>query len=111
MSAYLIYRAWVRDPAAYAAYMAKTPELIRRFGGRFLVRGGVCVTLEGSPDTARSIIVEFPNRAAAEAFYRSDAYGEAMELRRDNADVQIVIIEGIAPGEEQNPAPVSPNAS
>ncbi len=97
MSAYLIYRAHVHDAEAYRAYMARTPDAIAAFGGRFLARGGETVTLEGAPETARVIIVEFPSPDAARAFYDSAIYREAMPFRRDCADVQMVIVDGIGP--------------
>jgi uncharacterized protein (DUF1330 family) len=55
------------------------------------------VTLEGTPETARVIIVEFPSLGAARAFYDSAIYREAMPFRRDCADVQMVIVDGIGP--------------
>ena len=94
MSAYLIYRANVRDAQAYAAYMALTPGVIAEFGGRFLVRGGRTETLEGDSEERRTILVEFPNFEAAQQFYDSDSYISAKVLRADVADVQIVIIDG-----------------
>ncbi|WP_372725516.1 DUF1330 domain-containing protein [Immundisolibacter sp.] len=96
MPAYLIYRAHVHDTEAYRAYMARTPAAIAAFGGRFLARGGETVTLEGEPETARVIIVEFPSRAAAQAFYDSDIYRAAIPFRHQVADVQMVIVEGLA---------------
>jgi uncharacterized protein (DUF1330 family) len=97
MPAYLIYRAHVHDAEAYRAYMARTPDAIAAFGGRFLARGGQTVTLEGAPETARVIIVEFPSLAAARAFYDSDVYRAAMPFRQDCADVQMVVVDGVAP--------------
>lgn len=97
MAAYLIYRAHVRDADAYRAYMERTPAAIAAFGGRFLARGGQTVTLEGAPETARVIIVEFPDRAAAEAFHASDIYRQAIPFRRDCADVQMVVVDGLTP--------------
>ena len=94
MSAYLIYRAHVHDADAYRAYMARTPDAIAAFGGRFLARGGETVTLEGAPETARVIIVEFPSLDAARAFYDSAIYREAMPFRRHCADVQMVVVDG-----------------
>ena len=95
MPAYLIYRAHVHDAEAYRAYMARTPDAIAAFGGRFLARGGETVTLEGAPETARVIIVEFPSLDAARAFYDSAIYREAKTFRRDCADVQMVVVDGI----------------
>jgi len=97
MPAYLIYRAHVHDADAYRAYMARTPDAIAAFGGRFLARGGETVTMEGAPETARVIIVEFPSREAAKAFYDSDVYRAAMPFRRDCAQVQMVIVDGLTP--------------
>lgn len=97
MAAYLIYRAHVHDADAYQAYMERTPAAIAAFGGRFLARGGQTVTLEGAPETARVIIVEFPDRAAAEAFHASDIYRQAIPFRRDCADVQMVVVDGLTP--------------
>lgn len=97
MPAYLIYRAHVHNADAYRAYMARTPDAIAAFGGRFLARGGETLTLEGEPETARVIIVEFPSLHAAQAFYDSAIYRAAIPLRQDVADVQMVIVDGIAP--------------
>nr|ART38910.1 H174 [uncultured bacterium] len=95
MPAYLIYRAHVHDAAAYRAYMVRTPDAIAAFGGRFLARGGQTVTLEGAPETARVIIVEFPSLAAAQAFYDSEVYRAAMPFRQGVADVQMVVVDGL----------------
>jgi uncharacterized protein (DUF1330 family) len=97
MPAYLIYRAHVHDADAYRAYMTRTPEAIAAFGGHFLARGGDTVTLEGTPETARVIIVEFPTLEAARAFYDSDVYRATMPFRRDCAQVQMVIVDGVGP--------------
>ena len=58
MPAYLIARVNVTDPDRYSQYMKVTPELIERFGGRFMARGGDLVTLEGPQETHRVVIVE-----------------------------------------------------
>ncbi|HTK92871.1 MAG TPA: DUF1330 domain-containing protein [Verrucomicrobiae bacterium] len=49
-------------------------DLIVSHGGKFVVRGGGLSVLEGEWPFARTVIVEFPSRAAAEAWYRSPAY-------------------------------------
>ncbi|RLA08218.1 MAG: DUF1330 domain-containing protein [Gammaproteobacteria bacterium] len=98
MAAYLIYRARVDDAEAYAAYMARTPGIIAEFSGKFLARGGRTETLEGEREERRTIIVEFPDFAAAKAFYDSPIYAEVRDLRANVADVQIVITDG-EPGE------------
>lgn len=86
MPAYLIYRA----------YMARTPDAVAAFGGRFLARGSEIVPLEGKPETVRVIITEFPSPAAAQAFYDSDIYRAAIPFRQDVANMQMVVVDGFA---------------
>ena len=49
MSAYIIARVEVTDMDQYRKYTEVTPGLVAEFGGRFVVRGGETVTLEGAP--------------------------------------------------------------
>jgi uncharacterized protein (DUF1330 family) len=45
MTAYIIGRIEVTDWQQYQAYMKVTPEAIKKFGGKFISRGGELVTL------------------------------------------------------------------
>lgn len=97
MSAYLIVRAKVTDWQQYRKYMEKTPDLLAKYGGRFIVRGGVAVTLEGPEETARIVVIEFPSLAKAQEFYHSAEYVEAKALRKEAASAQFVAVEGVTP--------------
>lgn len=94
MPAYLIGKMEIRDHDAYARYKAVTPDIIRRHGGRFLTRGGDKITLEGKEETRRIVIVEFDSPQAAEAFYRSREYQQAMKLREGAAVMDLMIVGG-----------------
>lgn len=59
MAAYLLGRMAISDPSKYARYKALTPDIIARYGGRFLTRGGEKLTLEGPADERRIVLVEF----------------------------------------------------
>ena len=80
MPAYIVVRVDVTDQEQFAEYMKVTPGIIQQFGGKFLVRGGERVTLEGEEETRRMVIIEFPSVDAAQAFYHSDEYAAAIEL-------------------------------
>lgn len=97
MPAYLIAEIEVTDPEAYRAYTSRTPGVIARHGGRFVVRGGPAVLLEGAPEPARIVVIEFADRATAERFYRSAEYQEILPLRQRAARGRVVIVEGYAP--------------
>ena len=47
MAAYVIVETDVTDPGQYEQYKAASPAAIAAGGGRFLVRGGELVVLEG----------------------------------------------------------------
>jgi hypothetical protein len=47
MPAYILVDCEVTDPVRYDAYKALAPAAIARYGGRYLVRGGEMVKLEG----------------------------------------------------------------
>ena len=97
MSAYIIGRVQITDPARYAEYMRATPAVIAQFGGRFIARGGECVTLEGPEVTERVVILEFPTMAAAKGFFHSNEYRQAKLLREGAAVAQFLALEGIVP--------------
>jgi uncharacterized protein DUF1330 len=63
---------------------------------RFLVHGMQHELLEGDwPGDL--IIIEFPDRASAEDWYRSDAYQAILPLRTRNADGSVILVDGNAP--------------
>ena len=47
MPAYMIVEVETTDEALMTEYRKHTPGAVARFGGKFIVRGGKCVHLEG----------------------------------------------------------------
>ncbi len=96
MAAYLLANLTVRDAQKFEAYRQAVPAVIARFGGRYLVRGGVVEAKEGDPGLNRVVILEFPDMAAARAFYDSPDYAPLLALRLAAADGTLVLVEGVA---------------
>jgi len=94
MPAYIIVRIAVTDPEQYRKYTAVTPGIVSRFGGKFIVRGGPMETLEGPEEKDRIVVLEFPSRKNAEAFYHSPDYTAARGIREGAATGQFALIEG-----------------
>ena len=94
MAAYLIADIDVREPERYKAYVESVPVLIAKHGGTYRVRGGEATTLEGEWSPARLIVLEFPDRAAALAFYNDPEYAPFKTLRQSVTDTQLVLAEG-----------------
>lgn len=95
MSAYLISNIDVHDDQAYGQYRSRVPQIIASHGGRFIVRGGAVHVLEGDPDAHRLVVIQFPNFAAAQAFYNSPEYQEIIPLRTEVSDGSLLIVEGV----------------
>ena len=94
MAAYIIVRMHVTDMERYKEYAKATPEVVAQYGGRFIVRGGETVTLEGPEEKDRIVVLEFSSLDQAKAFYGSAEYTAAAKLREGAASAQFVAVEG-----------------
>ena len=75
-------------------YATKATVAIGKYSGKFLVRGGKNIVLEGN-QSPRSVIVEFPTFNDAENCYNSDEYQEAYSILKGSMKRNLQIIEGI----------------
>jgi uncharacterized protein (DUF1330 family) len=82
MPAYAIFMNDIHDPAGYAAYLKAAGDTLAPHGGKLRVFADETRVLEGAPEHARCIVIEFPNRASAEAWYASASYQAAIPLRQ-----------------------------
>jgi uncharacterized protein (DUF1330 family) len=85
MPAYLVSTMTIHDPKTYKRYTDVTPPIVKRHGGRFLTRGDPVTTAEGEEFTERLVLIEFPDRLAAEAFCNDPDYQAAAKHRRAGA--------------------------
>lgn len=77
------------------AYLEAIDATLAPFGGRFLIHGGGDKQqLEGAwPGDL--IVIGFPNRDAARAWYASPAYQEILPLRTRNSEGDVILIDGV----------------
>jgi uncharacterized protein (DUF1330 family) len=95
--AYIVARIQITDRERYSEYVKHTPRVIARFGGRFIVRGGEMLTLEGPDDPLRLVIIEFPSLEQAKAFYSSPDYVAVKALREGAGTGTFVAVDGYDP--------------
>ncbi|PHR20553.1 MAG: hypothetical protein COA41_05170 [Sphingopyxis sp.] len=95
MPAYMIVTAKITDRDAFiAGYGAKAGALVEKFGGKYVLRGPGAELLEGDfGDGASMVISEWPDIAAAKAFWNSPEYQEVKKMREDCAECQVLLIE------------------
>jgi uncharacterized protein (DUF1330 family) len=95
MSAYVVVQIEVNDPVRYELYKAMVPPSIELYGGRFLCRGGAVDPLEGGWQPKRFVIIEFPSKERAHAWWASSEYAEAKALRQATSHSQMIVVEGL----------------
>jgi uncharacterized protein (DUF1330 family) len=94
MPAYLIADVEVIDSESYEDYRRQVAPVVAKFGGRFLVRGGPHVVLEGQWQPQRLVVIEFPSMEALTSWYRSPDYTPLIALRQSASKGALVAVEG-----------------
>ena len=90
---YIIAHVTQTDAEAYKPYSARNNEILPRYGGKFLARGGTSEMLEGAGHD-RHVIIEFPSYANALAFYNDPDYQENIKIRQAASEGTITVVEG-----------------
>jgi uncharacterized protein (DUF1330 family) len=95
MTTYVVFtRERTNDSAEMATYAEKAKKAGEGHPITRLAFYGEIETLEGPPIEG-SVILSFPTRAEALAWYNSPAYTEAKEHRLKGSDYRVFMIEGV----------------
>lgn len=94
MTAYVLADIDVQDHERYEEYRRQVAATVAAFGGRYLVRGGSVELLEGTWQPQRLVVLEFPTRERARAWWSSEAYTPLRALRHETAQRAIILVEG-----------------
>ena len=95
-AAYTIAEIEVTDPATYKQYAEVTGRGIPAAGGRFIVRGGKTLVLNGPPPKQIAVI-QWESLEKARAFFESEAYKQLIPIRDKASTFRAFIVEGVAP--------------
>ncbi len=95
MPAYLIVRANVTDMQQYQEYMKLTPAIVEKYGGKFIIRGGDKVVLEGPDVSDRIVMLRFDSVDAVRRMYNSDEYQAAIKVRQGAAEASFIVMDGL----------------
>tara|TARA_B100001093_G_scaffold46143_1_gene39237 strand:- start:2046 stop:2333 length:288 start_codon:yes stop_codon:yes gene_type:complete len=75
-------------------YAVKARAAVKKFKGKFLIRGGKAIINEGN-SSPRTVVIEFPSYEEANLFYNSKEYQEAHEILKGYAIRHHQTIEGV----------------
>jgi uncharacterized protein (DUF1330 family) len=90
---YWIARVDVNNEDGFKPYAAANAAIFKKFGGRYVVRGGKFDGMEGS-SRSRNVVIEFPDYATAIACHRSPEYQANIKVRQPHSVVDLIVIEG-----------------
>ncbi len=95
MAAYVIAHVEIHDPERYVEYTKMVPATVAQYGGTFIARAGRAEVLEGDePLPSRLVIIQFDSMERAKAWWASEEYRAAKELRQATSTGTLFLIEG-----------------
>ena len=94
MPAYVIVELEVTEPVEYEQYKRIAGATVRKYGGKYIVRGGPCETLEGDWDPKRIVVLHFADADRAKAWLHSPEYAEPRKMRHRTAKTRMILAEG-----------------
>ncbi len=95
MPAYMVVRVNVTDMDRYQQYMKLTPSILEKYGGKFIIRGGEKVILEGPDVPERMVMLKFADVETARRMYNSPEYQAAVKVREGAAEASFIVMEGL----------------
>ena len=90
---YMVGLVTVENKDWVKPYRAKNSQLLKKHGGRILVRGKPVEILEGTGPNGRAIvIVEFPSMENVRAWYNDPEYRPLIELRQSGSTADFMLL-------------------
>ena len=95
MPAYIIVEIEITDSVGYEEYKKRAAATVAQYGGKYIVRGGACETVEGDWKPKRIVVLQFDNLERAKAWLNSPEYVEPRKQRRRTAKTRMILVEGM----------------
>ncbi len=97
MKYYAVFELEITDPSWVQPYVQNVTAMVERHGGRYLTRTSTVERIEGERKAPQvMVIVEWPSKEAALAFYNSEEYRPYRQSRLRGARNESLL----APGED-----------
>ena len=95
MKYYLIGEIEVTDQSWVPDYVQKVTGMVERWGGRYLARTPKVEKIEGERKPLQLVvIVEWPSKEVAVAFYESEEYRPYLQKRLTGAKNEFLLVAG-----------------
>lgn len=95
MKYYAIAEIEITDQSWLPAYIQNVTGLVERHGGRYLARTSKIDKVEGQRKIPQVIVlIEWPSKEAAEAFYQCEEYRPYRQSRLNGAKNEFLLVAG-----------------
>ena len=95
MPAYIVLNAKITDPDGLNAYREAVRATFDGHPSTMLVANNEAIALEGQLHGSRVVIIRFPDRAGAMAWYESPAYRQIIGLRHASTEGSMLLVDGL----------------
>ncbi len=94
MPAYVINEILVTEPDRFQTYADQVPDILKAYGGEYVVRGGAPERVDGAEPPHRLVVLRFESRAAARAWRNSPEYLAILPIREATSTSRVYIVDG-----------------
>src|SRR5579864_5853516 len=95
MKYYVVVEIDITDESWVAEYVKNVTRMVEQQGARYLARTSKIEKLEGERKAPQlMVIIEWPSKEVAEAFYRSSEYRPFLQGRLRGARNELVLVAG-----------------
>jgi len=94
MPVYMIIEIKVMDNELYNRYADKVPEIVKKYGGRYLIRGGKVIPMFGNWNPERIVLIEFETEEQLRNCFYSAEYLKIAPFRENSTITKSVIVNG-----------------
>ena len=95
MPAYAIVQINITNHENYKEYLQKVTQVVIKYKGEYIVRGGKFEKMLGNWDYERTVVIKFPTFEIAMQWYKSEDYASIKKIREENSEGNLIIIEGM----------------
>lgn len=95
MKYYAVIRVAIKDDSWVEQYLPNVTALVQKHGGTYLARTMTMERIEGEADLPSVfVIIEWPSKEAAQAFYADPEYQPYLQQRLAGAGNDFVLVAG-----------------
>jgi uncharacterized protein (DUF1330 family) len=91
---YMVIEVKIKDKEKYGRYVDQVYDIVRRHGGRYLVRGGRITSMFGGWTPERMVVIAFGSLKDLKKCFTSPEYLAVAPLRETSTETRSVILEG-----------------